>query len=590
MFVRNRPRMDVVALLVIAILPFTGVVTISEAIAGFSNPNIVLVALLFVLGEGLVRTGVTRRLGDWIRNKAGGSETRLLVLLMASVGVVGSMMSSTAIVAIFIPVVLRICQQGGMAPSKLMMPLSIAALISGMMTLVATTPNLMVNAELVRQGKPAFDFFTITPFGIAVLVLGILYMLVARRWLPDAAPGASTQRLRPSFRDWIERYELANREIRVRIKPGSPVLGENMQRIDLRSAGVNLIAIERGAGRLLRPAPTTEFQAGDILLLDIIAPEVTIAELAEAYDVEILPLCPNHRYLTDRAQDLGMVEAIVPAESSLVGLTLLDARLRDDIGLTAIGLRRGSKVIGEDLLQQRLRVGDTLLLTGFWSEIQQLQRDFHDLVLMNLPVELDDVLPAHDRAPQALGILALVVVLLVTGVVPNVHAVLLGCLLMGAFKCIDVTSAYRAIHWQSLVLIVGMLPFALALERTGGMDLAAQTLLGAVGEQSPRMVLATIFVLTAVIGMFISNTATAILMAPVAIAIAKYLEASPLHFAMMVALAASAAFMTPVSSPVNTLVVGPGNYRFTDFLRLGVPFALVVLVTSVALVPLLLPL
>jgi di/tricarboxylate transporter len=448
----------------------------------------------------------------------------------------------------------------------------------------------MVNAELVRQGKPAFDFFTITPFGIAALVLGILYMLVARRWLPDAAPGTSAERRRPSFRDWIERYELANREIRVRIKPGSPVLGESMQRIDLRSAGINLIAIERGAGRLLRPAPTTEFQAGDILLLDIIAPEVTIAELAETYDVEILPLCPNHGYLTDRTQDLGMVEAIVPAESSLVGLTLLDARLRDDLDLTAIGLRRGSKVIGEDLLQQRLRVGDTLLLTGFWTEIQQLQRDFHDLVLLNLPVELDDVLPAHDRAPQALGIMALVVVLLVTGVVPNVHAVLLGCLLMGAFKCIDVTSAYRAIHWQSLVLIVGMLPFALALERTGGMDLAAQALLGAVGEQSPRMVLASIFVLTAVVGMFISNTATAILMAPVAIAVAKYLEASPLPFAMMVALAASAAFMTPVSSPVNTLVVGPGNYRFTDFLRLGVPFALVVLVASVVLVPLLLPL
>ena len=590
MFVRNRPRMDVVALLVIALLPFTGVITIGEAIAGFSNPNIVLVALLFVLGEGLVRTGVTRRLGDWISRKAGSSETRLMVLLMASVGIVGSLMSSTAIVAIFIPVVLRICQQNAIAPSKLMMPLSVAALISGMMTLVATTPNLMVNAELIRQGEPAFDFFTITPFGISALVLGILYMLVAQRWLPDAAAGTPSERRRASFRDWIERYELADREIRVRIKPGSPVLGQTMQRIDLRSAGINLIAIERGAGRLLRPAPTTEFQAGDILLLDIIAPEVTIAELAEAYGVERLPLCPNHRYLTDRAQDLGMVEAIVPAESSLVGLTLLEARLRDDLGLTAIGLRRGSKVIGEDLLQQRLRVGDTVLLTGFWTEIRHLQRDFHDLVLLHLPVELDEVLPAHDRAPQALGILALVVVLLVTGLVPNVHAVLLGCLLMGAFKCIDVHSAYRAIHWQSLVLIVGMLPFALALERTGGMDLAAQALLGAVGEQSPRMVLATIFVLTAVVGMFISNTATAILMAPVAIAVAKYLEASPLPFAMMVALAASAAFMTPVSSPVNTLVVGPGNYRFTDFLRLGVPFALVVLVASVVLVPLLLPL
>ena len=450
-------------------------------------------------------------------------------------------------------------------------------------TLIAKIQNFTLEAR-------AFGFFTITPFGIAVLVLGILYMLVARRWLPDEAPGTEGAQRRPSFRDWIERYELAEREIRVRIAPDSPVAGQCLQGVDLRADGINLLAIERGAGRLLRPTPATEFLAGDILLLDIIAPEVTIAELVAAYRVERLPLCPDHRYLTDRAQDLGMVEAIVPAESSLVGLTLLEARLRDDLGLTAIGLRRGSQVIGNELLHERLRVGDTLLLTGFWGEIQQLQRDLHDLVPLNLPVELDDVLPAHDRAPQALAILALVVALMVTSLVPNVHAVLLGCLLMGAFKCIDLNSAYRSIHWQSLVLIVGMLPFSLALQRTGGVDLAATALLEIVGEHSPRMVLATIFAVTAGVGLFISNTATAILMAPVAIAVAAYLDASPLPFAMIVALAASAAFMTPVSSPVNTLVVGPGNYRFADFFRLGAPFTLVVLIASVALVPLLLPL
>ena len=589
MFLRNRPRMDVVALLMIAALPFTGVVTISEAIAGFSDPNIVLIALLFVLGEGLARTGVARRLGDWISRKSGGSETRLVVLLMASVGVVGSIMSSTAIVAIFIPVVLRICQSTGMAASRLMMPLSVAALISGMMTLVATTPNLIVNSELLRQGKPGFDFFTITPIGVAILVLGIAYMLLTRRWLAQAMPAGAGGASRPTFRDWIKRYELSGREFRVRIRPDSPLAGRRLESLDLPASGVTLLAVERSTGRLLRPTDTMELQAGDILLLDIIASSVEIEALAEAYGVNQLPLCPSHRYLTDRAQELGMIEAIVPAGSSLIGRTVLETRRRNELGLKTIGLRRGQQVISDRLLEEKLQVGDTLLMTGFWEDIRALQRDSHELVPLNLPVELDEVLPAHDRAPQALAILALVVILMVSELVPNVHAVLIGCLLLGAFKCIDMNSAYRAINWQALVLIVGMMPFSLALQRTGGVDLAAEALLGMFGESAPRMMLVAIFVITAGLGMFISNTATAILMAPVAIAVAKYLEASPLPFAMIVALAASTAFMTPMSSPVNTLVVGPGNYRFADFIRIGVPFSLVVLVTSVLLVPLLLP-
>ena len=589
MFLRNRPRMDVVALLMIAALPFTGVVTVSEAIAGFSNPNIVLIALLFVLGEGLARTGVARRLGDWISRTSGGSETRLIVLLMASVGVVGSIMSSTAIVAIFIPVVLRICQSTGMAASRLMMPLSVAALISGMMTLVATTPNLIVNAELFRQDKPGFDFFTITPIGVTVLVLGIAYMLLTRRWLAQAAPARAGGTARPTFRDWIKRYELSGREFRVRIKPDSPLAGRRLDSLDLPASGVTLLAVERSTGRLLRPTDTMELQAGDILLLDIIASSVEIEALAEAYGVKQLPLCPSHRYLTDRAQELGMIEAIGPAGSSLIGRTVLEMRRRNELGLKTIGLRRGQQVISDRLLEEKLQIGDTLLMTGFWEDIRALQRDSHELVPLNLPVELDEVLPAHDRAPQALAILALVVILMVSELVPNVHAVLLGCLLLGAFKCIDMNSAYRAINWQALVLIVGMMPFSLALQRTGGVDLAAEALLGVFGESSPRMMLVAIFAITAGLGMFISNTATAILMAPVAIAVAEYLEASPLPFAMIVALAASTAFMTPMSSPVNTLVVGPGNYRFADFIRIGVPFSLVVLVTSVLLVPLLLP-
>ena len=245
MFVTNRPRMDAVALIVIVALPLTGIVTMNEALAGFSDSSIVLIAALFVIGEGLVRTGVARRLGDWLDAKAGSSDTRLLVLLMAAVGGLGSLMSSTAVVAIFIPVVLRISQNRGTSPSRLMMPLSFAALISGMLIFVATAPNLVVNAELTRQGAAGFGFFSFTPFGLPLLGLGTSYMLFARRLLGSgtAAPAAARSR---SLREWIDQYRLADREQRVCIAPDSPLVGKRLEELSLRDIGVNLLAIERG--------------------------------------------------------------------------------------------------------------------------------------------------------------------------------------------------------------------------------------------------------------------------------------------------------------------------------------------------------
>jgi di/tricarboxylate transporter len=285
-----------------------------------------------------------------------------------------------------------------------------------------------------------------------------------------------------------------------------------------------------------------------------------------------------------------MVEVIVPAESDLVGRTVLEARMRRELGVTVVGLRRGRSVIGRGLLDERLKVGDTLLLVGFWRDIENLKRAGADLVILNTPVELEHVLPAASKAPHALVTLALVVALMVSGVIANVHAALIGCLLMGLFGCIDLNGAYRSISWQSLVLIVGMLPFSIALRETGGVDLAADGLLDLVGEASPRLVLAAIFLITMTLGMFISNTATAVLMAPVALAVAADLGASPYPFAMIVALAASTAFITPVSSPVNTLVVVPGKYRFGDFVRIGLPFSLMVLAVCIFLVPIVMPL
>lgn len=591
MFAANRPRMDAVALIMLTVLPLTGVITVGDALAGFSDPNIVLLGALFVMGEGLVRTGVAQRLGDWLIQAAGTSATRLLSLLMGVVASLGAFMSSTGVVAIFIPVAQRISQTTGTPASQLMMPLSVAALISGMMTLVATAPNLVVNSELVRNGHAGFSFFSFTPFGVPVLVVGIAYMLFARRWLVSKRRDDGENE-GPGFSAWIKKYDLAGREQRVRVTAESPLVGRTLSEIrSPETTGVNIIAIERQrrfAMEVFSPSESTEIHADDILLVDASGPDLDPAGLRRRFALDELPL--TGAYFTDRSREIGMAEAMVSADSPLVGRSLIEARFRSRQHLTVIGLRRGSVTIGTGQATERLRIGDTLLVIGPWQEIDRLREDTTDLVLLNLPAERSDVLPAPGKGLQALACMLVMVGLMVSGIVPNVLAALIACLLLGALRCIDFESAYRSIHLKSLILIVGMLPFSIALQKTGGVELAAEGLMAVTGGAGAHVLLACLFAITALLGLFISNTATAVLMAPVALAIAADLHASPYPFAMTVALAASTAFITPISSPVNTLVVAPGRYGFGDFLRVGVPLSIMVMAVCVVMIPWLLPL
>ncbi|MDR0786740.1 MAG: SLC13 family permease [Gemmatimonadota bacterium] len=590
MFALNRPRMDAVALIVMTMLPFTGVITVREALSGFSDPNIVLIAALFVLGDGLVRTGVVREVGDWLVVKGGSSEKRLIPLLMIAVCGIGATMSSTAVAAIFIPVALRMSRGTGIGPGRLMMPVSIAALISGMTTLLATPPNLIVNAELIREGETGFHFFSFTPFGIPVLVMAIGWTLFARRWLPsdggEPAEDLSRPKL-PDLKDWMERYDLQEREYRFQIGRDSPLAGYSLRDLNLRSrAGMNILAIRHGR-TFIAPMGQTELRVGDIMLVDLVGRVGNVDELYDQYNLHPLPLAEVS--FTDPTQDLGAVEVIIPADSALVGHTIRQSAFRGKFGLTVIGIRRGVKA-EKHIRDVELKVGDTLLVMGSWKSIRALRHTAgHDLVALGLSLGNEHPVEIQGRSREALLILALVVGLMITGIVPNVQAALIGCLLMGALGCVDLDSSYRAIDWKTMVLIVGMLPFSIALERTGGVDLASHALMMVMGKAGIHALLAALFIVTSVLGMFISNTATAVLMAPVAISVARGLEASPYPFAMIVALAASAAFMTPVSSPVNAIVVTPGGYRFGDFVRIGVPLTLLVMAISVLLVPALLP-
>lgn len=592
LFATGKVRMDAIALLVIIAFVLSGTLSLSEAFSGFSDPNVILIAALFIIGDGLVRTGVATKMGAWLVSVAGSSETKMLVLLMLTVAGLGAFMSSTGVVAIFIPVVLSVSIRMKISPSRLMMPLSFAGLISGMMTLVATPPNLVVNSELLREGLQGFSFFSVTPVGLVVLVLGILYMLFARIALKgqshDEGKSAWKQR---TFRDLIKEYRLTGRARRLAIRPGSPMVGRRLDDLKLRERyGANVIGLERWRKFrrvIVNVTGITEFRARDVLLIDMSASEVDLREFCSEQMLE--PMVLRGEYFSDQALDVGMAEVSMIPDSELIGQTLRDIAFRSRYGLNVVGLKRNGETLEGLLVDESLQLGDILLVVGDWKLISQLNQKSRDFLVLNLPVEEGEASPAHSQAPHAIFCLALMVALMLTDEIPNVIAAIIACLLMGKFRCIDMESAYRAIHWPSIILIVGMMPFALGLQKTGGVDLIVRGLMTLGGGYGPYIMLVCLFVMCAVIGLFISNTATAVLMAPIALAAAKTMGVSPYPFAMIVALAASAAFMTPVSSPVNTLVLGPGNYRFSDFVKLGVPFTVIVMVVSVVMVPMLFP-
>lgn len=541
LFATGRVRMDAVALFVIVAFALSGTLTVPEVFSGFSDPNVVLIAALFIIGDGLVRTGVATVMGTWLVKVAGNSEIKMLVLLMLTVAGLGAFMSSTGVVAIFIPVVLSVAMRMQTSPSRLMMPLSFAGLISGMMTLVATPPNLVVNSELLREGYHGFSFFSVTPIGLVVLVLGILYMLVMRFMLKgDTQTPQREGWTRRTFRDLIREYRLTGRARRLAIRPGSPMIGQRLDDLKLRERyGANVIGVERWRRFrrvIVNVNGVSEFRARDVLLIDMSAADVDLRQFCSEQLLE--PMVLRGEYFSDQALDVGMAEISLIPESELIGM---------------------------------------------------LAKQGRDFVALNLPEEVSEASPAHSQAPHAIFCLVLMVALMLTDEIPNPVAAIIACLLMGKFRCIDAESAYKSIHWPSIILIVGMMPFAVALQKTGGVALAVKGLMDIGGGYGPHMMLGCLFVLSAVIGLFISNTATAVLMAPIALAAAKTMGVSPYPFAMVVAMAASAAFMTPVSSPVNTLVLGPGNYSFSDFVKLGVPFTIIVMAVCVVMIPMLFP-
>jgi di/tricarboxylate transporter len=589
LFASDRVRLDIVAIMVLLALLLGGVLSVEESLAGFSDSVVVMIAGLFVVGEALATTGIALTIGKWLLHVGGTSEKRLIALIMVVVASVGAFMSSTGIVAIFIPIVVTIADKTGLSRRRLMMPLAVAALISGMMTLIATPPNLIINAELRAAGLEPFGFFAFTPFGAVILVAAIAYMLIIGRHLVGAPSAAARNHGGRTLADLAASYALADRFRRLRVRPDSPLVGRTLGQLQLRTLfGVVAVGIERREpGRVLvKPAlVNTEFHAGDIL--HAVGGDEQIAHFIESQRLVRLPLEASTR--DTLVQELGLAEVMLAPDSKLIGQTLMDAAFRSRRKVSVLGIRRRGEALDGAPAGVPLAFGDTLLVSGRWRDIDLLQADRADFVVLHLPVEMKDVAPARRKAPYALAILAGMIVLMTFGLVPNVAAVLLAALGVVLTRCVSMEAAYRVINWPSLVLIAGMLPLATALQKTGGTELIVNALVAGVGDAGPRAMMAALFVLTAVIGLFVSNTATAVLIAPIATLTAGSLGVSPYPFAMTVALAASAAFMTPISSPVNTLVLAPGEYRFIDFVKVGVPMTIIAGAISLIVVPLILP-
>jgi di/tricarboxylate transporter len=592
LFAWGRPRVDIVAILVVLALMLSRVLTPREALAGFGDPVVVLIAAIFIVGEALVNTGVVHRLGEAVMKLGGGNETRLILLIMTLAGSIGAFMSSSAIVAMFIPLVLTVARKTGLNNKRMLMPLSVAALISGMMTLIASSPNMIIESELRGHGLAPLDFFSWTPFGLAVLAAAIVFMLAARGLLSKQLVAKDTTATAPSAYDLIGSYGLVDHWHRLRVPAGSPLIDRSVAQMkhlydELGAVLVGFEKHQRGKLQFLAALPETVFETNDAIF--VIAETDQAQQLIETQQlVEMAPLDPRTR--AEALQEVGAAELMLAPESKLVGKPLGDLDFRARYRVSVLAIRRRGEALTTNLVNQTLDFGDTLLVAGDWADIGKLWDDREDFVVLTLPAEYQERLPARQRAPVAIGILVAMVVVMAFGLIPNSAAALLAALAMIVGGCVRLDAIYRIIRWKTVVLIAGMLPLATALTKTGVTDLMAKELVAALGSLGPIAMLVVVFLVTALVGLFVSNSATAVLIGPIAIDAAQTLHVSPYAFAMTASIACCAAYVTPVSSPVNMLVMEPGGYAFGDYVKIGLPLLLLTLLVTVALVAVIYPL
>jgi di/tricarboxylate transporter len=580
LFVTEKFRADLVALMVLGTLVVVGLVlalanwvrpeqwiTPQEGISGFSNPATITVAAMFVLSAGLQKTGAVAYAARWLKRLA-ERPSALLLVMMLTTGVVSAFINNTAAVAVLMPLVLAASAGGKASASKLLIPLSFASQFGGVCTLMGTSTNLLVSSISEQAGRGAFAMFEFAPLGGVMLGAGTLYLLLFSRWLLPNRRGVQL----------TENYQLGDYITELRVRPESRLVGQTVAASGFgRKEDVTVLEILRGGRALFAPLHEP-IQANDVLLVRGGAREWIDAKAAWKLELE-----PEFQLKDEalQAKDLQLAEVLVAPHSRLIDRTLagLDFRRRYNGIVLAIQARR--QTVREKLNQVRLGFGDALLLLGPKEDLARLRADPDFLVLE----QVEEPALRRSKIPWAVGILAAVVALAAFRVMPILVASIVGCILLVVSRCLTLEEAYGAIDWKVIFLLAGVLPLGLAMEKSGAAHLIAQSTLGMVGPLGPVAVLAVLYLLTAVLTEFVSNNATAVLLAPVALSTAAALGVDAKPLLMAVCFAASTSFVTPVGYQTNTMVYHPGGYRYTDFARVGIPLNLIFWALAVYFIP-----
>ncbi len=620
LFVTGRIRSDVVALLALLALFLTGILTLEQSLAGFSNSTVILIAALFIVGEGLSRTGVTAWIGEQLLRLARGSATRLLIVMMLGAAGLSAFVSNTGTVATLLPAVVAAAWKVGGVPSQFLMGLAYATNTGGLLTLTGTPSNIVVADALVAEGYASFGYFEFALIGLPLLVVTVVYMMtVGRRLLPKRDADQRPIELSQSVRDVADTFGLEEAMYALRVRVRSPLAGKTLQQAALgHDYNVTVLSVQRnqpedaplpGEAPLLRrlgdqvrdqfqmlqpangdvvPGPDTMILSQDRLLVKGLPED--IERLAVANSLGMQPVGEDGTGMTEAllSSEVGIAEVLLAVRSQYIGRTVADVRFADKYRVQVLGIWRGERRLTGP--ETKLQFGDALLVRGRWSDIELLQNEARNFVVVGSPEALSkQIVELTPRSLFAVFALLAMVIMMVTGVVPVVMAALITAVLMVLAGCLTMTQAYRAINWQSVVLIAAMLPLSTALEVTGGATLIANGLVGSLGAIGPLALLAGVFLLTTGFSQIISNTATAVLIAPIVLQAAVTLGISPYPLLMGVAVAASNAFMTPIGTTTNLMVQAPAGYKFNDYLKVGAPLMAIFLVVVLLLVPVIWP-
>ncbi|MDI1313622.1 SLC13 family permease [Prosthecobacter sp.] len=568
LFATEKLPVDIVALLSTSVLLITGVVTVDEGIAGFSNPAVITVGCMFVLSSALQRTGALDSLGKLLSKSGGSSPGMFCMLIMLCVAPVSAFVNNTAAVAVFLPLVIAAAAAKKISASRVLIPLSFASQFGGVCTLIGTSTNLLVNSIYEKTGLGSFSMFEYAPLGIVLTLLGGGFLVLFGGWL---LPSRRSEQL-------TDVYQLGEYVTELRVMEGSPLIGQRVGQAELsKDHDVTLLEIRRDK-RAIRAASYEIVKADDLLLVRA-KPDKLLA-VTTGLKLEIEPEF-KLRDETIRSDDVKLCETIVPPGSPFIGRTLADLRFGQKTGVIALAVQRTGHLLREKLSSVRLRIGDALLLLGEQADIDRVRAE-DGLIVLN---ELDAPVRQRGKTFLALGVFGLIVVLAALNILPILVGALAAVLVLIITRCVRPEQAYGAVDWRVLIMLAGILPLGIAMEKTGAAQAITDVVLQLAGRDSPIALLAAIYLVTAILTECMSNNGAAVLIAPIAIATAQSIGLDPKPFLVAVTFAASTSFATPVGYQTNTMVYNAGGYRFSDFLRVGVPLNLLFWGASVYFIP-----